>query len=75
LNKRTSNIKKPEEAGTYKTNSFFVQKKSLVINTIRTYLEKFAILPNDYDVNGTLLSLKVLDNHSSILHSLMNDDF
>ncbi len=68
-----SNYEKP---GTYKTNSFFTPENTLVINTIRTYLRKFAILPFDSDSNGTLIHLNIDKKHeTSLLRLLLGDDF
>jgi type I restriction enzyme S subunit len=40
LNKRVSFINEIENINTYKTNIFYCKKNTLLINTIRTYLEK-----------------------------------
>ncbi len=75
LEKRSSFIKSLEKKNTYKTNSFFCPKETLLINSIRTYLEKFAILPTNSDVNGTVTQLKIKKKQTSVLHNLLNDFF
>ncbi len=65
-----------ENPGTYKTNTFFCNKGTLLINTIRTYLNKFAILNEDADVNGTLAQIKVnKENETDVILNLIDDDF
>lgn len=76
LAKRDPIILSLENIGTYKSNSFFIPKNTLVINTIRVYLEKFGIAPVDCDGNGTLAHISVEKKYeASILSTLLNDDF
>ncbi len=73
---RDSSIDNLEDDGTYKTNSFYCEDGTLMINTIRTYLNKFAILPFEADVNGTVAQLKVdLEYETIVLANLLNDNF
>lgn len=74
LNRRTSLISQLENPNTYTTNNFFAPKGTLVINTIRTYLEKFGLLYDDADANGTLAMFEMKDA-TSVFHNLLNDDF
>ncbi len=76
MSKRNPLIKNIEEVGAYKTNTFYCKQGTLLINTIRTYLNKFSILPIEADVNGTCAQLKVnKESETSALRALMNDDF
>lgn len=68
-------IQELEKVNTYKTNSFFAPEGTLLINSIRTYLRKFAILPVDADVNGTIIQLKVKSNYISVIHNFLNEHF
>ncbi|AOG60383.1 type I restriction enzyme, S subunit [Spiroplasma helicoides] len=75
LHKRDTFIYNLEKPNTYKTNSFYAERGSLLFCSIRTYLNKFAILPYEADVNGTLYSFKVVSNHTSIICNLLDDKF
>ena len=74
--KRNPLITSIENKNTYKTNTFFVSEGTILINTIRTYLEKFSIVHCDSDANGTLAQFKVENNDfSSVFSTLLNDNF
>ncbi len=75
MKKRMPSLIALEKAGTYETNSFNAPMGTLIINTIRTYLEKFAILHIEADVNGTVAMFEITKNWTSVLHNLLNDDF
>ena len=76
LNKRSVLPICLENPNTYKTNTFFTKKKTLIINTIRTYLEKFAIVPYDCDSTGTLAHFEIIDGfNTSVLSTLLNNNF
>ena len=75
MKKRDPSIYNLESPGTYKSNSFFAPKGTLLINTIRPNLNKFCILPTDADYNGTNLAVKINSKQTAIIKSLINNDF
>ncbi len=76
MSKRNPTPEIIEHVGTYKTNTFNVEKGTLLINTIRTYLNKFAISPRNLDANGTLAQFVVdKSKETAILSNLLNDEF
>jgi|GEM_PF-6090299 len=75
LMKNTTLISNLEEKGTYSTNSFYCPKGTFLFCSIRTYLQKYCILPIEADVNGTLFQFKIKENFTSLLTSLHNEEF
>ncbi|MDQ7982887.1 MAG: restriction endonuclease subunit S [Spiroplasma sp.] len=75
LMKNTTLISSLEKKGTYNTNSFFCPKETFLFCSIRTYLQKYCILPIDADVNGTLYQFKIKRNFTSLLNALQNKEF
>ena len=74
FNQQTCSIKSWENNGTY-NHCFFCPKNTLLIGSIRTYLKKFAILPENADVNSSVFQLEINQNYVSIIHNLLNNDF
>lgn len=75
LIKNNTMISELEKKGTYSTNSFFCPEGTFLFCSIRTYLQKYCILPFDADVNGTLFQFKVKENFTSLLKALNNKEF